>query len=72
MMKYQIKIKGMLDESWSDWLGEVELTNREEEGARITLIYSEVHDQSALFGILNRIRDLNLPLISVIKLDERE
>ncbi len=72
MMKYQIKIKGMLDESWSYWLGEVELTNREEEGARITLIYSEVHDQSALFGILNRIRDLNLPLISVIKLDERE
>ncbi len=70
MMRYQIKVKGMLDESWSDWLGEVELTNREEEGVLITVICGEVPDQPALFGILNRVRDLNLPLISVIQLDQ--
>jgi hypothetical protein len=66
-MKYQIKIQGLLDESWSDWLGEVEITHGEENGVLITTICGEASDQPALFGILNRIRDLNLALISVVQ-----
>ncbi len=69
-MKYQIKVKGTLDESWSDWLGEVVITHREENGVLITIICGEVSDQPALFGILDRIRDLNLPLISVEQSDQ--
>ncbi len=69
-MRYQIKVKGTLDESWTDWFGEVEITHGEENHILISVICGEVPDQPALFGILDRIRDLNLPLISVIQLDQ--
>jgi len=66
-MIFQIKIKGELDQSWSEWLGEVEITSTgTEEGSAITILTVDVVDQSALFGILDRIRDLNLFLLHVI------
>ena len=66
-MIYQIEIKGELDQSWSDWLGKVEITSsRTEDDAAISILTVEVVDQPALFGILDRIRDLNLVLINVI------
>jgi len=68
-MRYQIKVRGTLDESWSRWLGSVEITSVEENEYPITVIQTEIPDQPALFGILNRIRDLNLTLISVTWLD---
>lgn len=65
-MVYQITIKGELDQSWSDWLGHVEMgSERQEDGSVITVISVDVTDQSTLFGILDRIRDLNIPLITV-------
>jgi hypothetical protein len=67
-MVYQIKIKGEFDKSWSDWLGSVKLSSeRGEDGSAITTLTVDATDQSALFGILDRIRDLNIPLISVAK-----
>lgn len=67
-MKYQIKVAGVLDESWSDWLGSVEIFCDEENASLVTINCDEVPDQPALFGILDRIRDLNLSLISVVQL----
>ena len=65
-MIYQIKLKGELDESWSDWLGEVEIASEQaEDGSVITTILVDAADQPALFGVLDRIRDLNLVLINV-------
>ncbi len=65
-MVYQIRVKGELDKSWSDWLGAVKITLEwEENGSAITTLTVDVTDQPALFGILDRIRDLNLFLISV-------
>jgi hypothetical protein len=65
-MIYQIEIKGELDQSWSDWLGKVEITSsRTEDDAAISILTVEVVDQPALFGILDRIRDLNLDLLNV-------
>jgi hypothetical protein len=65
-MIYQINIKGQLDQSWSNWLGDVEITsNMAEDGTEITTLTVDVIDQPALFGILDRIRDLNLALITV-------
>jgi len=65
-MIYQIEIKGELDQSWSDWLGKVEITSsRTEDDAAISILIVEVVDQLALFGILDRIRDLNLDLLNV-------
>jgi hypothetical protein len=66
-MIYQIEIKGELDQSWSDWLGKVEITSsRTEDDAAISILTVEVVDQPALFGILDRIRDLNLDLLNVM------
>jgi hypothetical protein len=71
-MIYQIKIKGALDRSWSDWLGEVEITTEQaEDGFVITTMLVDAADQPALFGILDRIRDLNLILIHVIRIEEK-
>ena len=66
-MIYQINVKGELDQSWSNWLGEVEIISQlADDGTLITSLTVDVVDQSALFGILDRIRDLNLVLINVI------
>jgi len=59
---YEIKIKGHLEEYWSDWLGGLEIT-RDEHG--YSLLTGVVTDQAALHGILNQFRDLGLTLISI-------
>ena len=69
-MLYQIKIKGALDDSWSNWLGNAKFCTRQT-GAQgvVTILTADLADQAALFGILDYIRDLNLPLISVTQLE---
>jgi hypothetical protein len=63
---YQIQIQGRLRESWSRWFDDMEITiDSDAHGQSITCLTGEVTDQSALHGVLNRIRDLSLPLISV-------
>ena len=59
---YEIKIKGHLDTHWSDWFAGMELTHLE---GNETLISGSLPDQAALHSLLERIRDLNLALISV-------
>ena len=59
---YEIKIRGHLDQRWSDWFAGLKLTHLEED---VTLLSGPLHDQAALHGLLERIRDLNLTLISV-------
>jgi hypothetical protein len=65
-MFYQIKLNGALDKSWSDWLGGATIaTELEENGTVVTTLTVEATDQPALFGILDRIRDMNLLPVSV-------
>jgi len=59
---YEIKIKGHLDARWSDWSAGLKLTHLEGDG---TLLSGLLPDQGALYGLLERIRDLNMTLISV-------
>ena len=67
-MIYQLKVKGELDVSWSEWLGNVQITpEKQDDGSVITTMTVDAADQSTLFGILDRIRDLNIHLISVTK-----
>jgi len=65
-MVYQIKVVGALDQSWSEWLGDIEMnTALSEDGTLQTMLVADLADQAALFGILDHIRDLNLVLLSV-------
>ena len=59
---YEIKIKGHLDPRWSDWFGNLNLTHLEGDE---TLLSGFLPDQAALHGMLERVRDLNLKLVSV-------
>ena len=59
---YEIKIKGHLDRYWSDWFAGLDVTHLEGDE---TLLSGSLPDQAALHGLLERIRDLNLKLISV-------
>lgn len=59
---YQLRIKGLLDSSWSEWLGGLEIEPLENGE---TVLSGPIRDQSALHGLLNKIRDLGLPLIAV-------
>jgi hypothetical protein len=59
---YEIRIKGHLDLRWSDWFGGLSIIHLE---GNETLLSGPLPDQAALHGLLERIRDLNLTLISV-------
>lgn len=59
---YEIKIKGHLDQQWSEWFADLKLTHLE---GNETLLSGLLHDQAELHGLLERVRDLNLTLISV-------
>jgi hypothetical protein len=63
---YQIRIKGHLDSQWTDWFGGLTIT-LEEDGD--TLLTGPVVDQAALHGLLRRVRDLGMPLVSVNRLE---
>jgi len=62
MKRVEIRITGRIDEDWADWFGDLEIAHTEEDE---TVLTGTVSDQSALYGLLARLRDLGLALISV-------
>jgi hypothetical protein len=64
---YEIRVKGRLDSKWGSWFQGLSLRF---EGENVTIIRGPVADQACLHGILERIRDLNLVLISVTETGE--
>ena len=62
---YEIKVRGSLDESWSDWFSGMAIqTGKTDLSNRITILKGPVVDQSALRGILTRLWDMNYEIIS--------
>jgi hypothetical protein len=64
--RYEIRVKGHLESRWAVWLDGMTLTH---EADGTTSIHGPVIDQAALHGVLHRLRDTGLPLISVTQLD---
>ena len=68
--RYQIRVQGWIGERWADWLDGITMTH---EGAKddssVTVLTSPVIDQAALRGLLTKIWDLNLTLISVTRVE---
>lgn len=62
MQAVEIRVEGQIDKSWSDWLGGLVI---EHVTAKETLLAGTVPDQTALYGLLTKLRDMGLPLISV-------
>ena len=66
---YTIRVSGQLDPEWSQMLNGLEILTSEEDGGS-TVLVGPVRDQSALRGILNKLWDLNLSVLSVMR-DEK-
>jgi len=70
---YQITVAGKLDRKWSDWFGGMAVSVADApDGTLITTLSGVVADQATLRGILNRVWDLNLTLISVTTVQDIE
>jgi hypothetical protein len=65
-MVYQIRVKGHLGPRWADWFGGVTIA-LEDNGD--TLLTCPVEDQAALHGLLRKVRDLGMPLISAVRVE---
>jgi hypothetical protein len=59
---YEIRLKGQIDKRWAAWFDGLTVTNTEDGE---TVLVGPVIDQTALHGLLAKVRDLNLPLLSV-------
>ena len=63
--RYEIRVRGILDRRWTAWFGDLQVTSDGEE----TVTSSAVADQAALHGLLAKVRDLGLFLVSIRHLD---
>ena len=61
-VEYQITVKGHLDSHWSAWFDSMTITNQANGEA---VLRGPLADQSALYGVLTKVRDLGLPLLAV-------
>jgi hypothetical protein len=64
--QYEIRLRGHLDARWAAWFDGLTLT-RDSDGT--TVIRGPVVDQAALHGLLQKVRDIGLPLVSVVRTD---
>ncbi len=66
--RYEIRIKGHLDDRWANWFEGLTLSREDNGETRLT---GPVADQTALHGLLRKVRDLGLPLVSVIRVETK-
>ena len=65
-MRYELRVEGVLDQRWSGWFDGLEVSSQP---GGVTVLAGPVADQAALHGLLAKVRDLNLPLLSVRRIE---
>jgi hypothetical protein len=65
----EIRVAESLESRWSQWFSDVEIVPTDEQSGPGTLLRGNLPDQAALFGLLGRVRDLNLTLVEVRRID---
>lgn len=69
---YKIRVEGILDTGWADWLSGFKIKVEEnDDGKHFTIFTGQISDQAALRGLLNRMWDMNFSLVSVNKLNQK-
>jgi hypothetical protein len=68
MYHTEIRVKGKINPSWSDWFGELEIQEEADE----TLLSGKLPDMAAVYGVISRLGSLVIPLISVRCVEESE
>ena len=66
---YEIRLKGHLDQRWSAWFDDMQLAHLDD---GTTVVHGYVVDQSALHGLLARLRDIGIPLLSVTQIEPHQ
>lgn len=66
---YQIRVEGHLEQDWGDWFEGLTITLKDDGD---TLLTGPIVDQAALFGLLKKVRDLGMPLLSVNCVEQEE
>jgi hypothetical protein len=64
--RYEIRLRGRLDEHWAAWFDGSTISHQRD---GVTVLSGDIPDQAALHGLLQRVRDLGLPLVSVTRVD---
>lgn len=67
--RYEIRVQGHIGQSWSRWFDDLEVDERDDGS---TCLRGDLPDQAALHGLLNKIRDLGMTLLSLQRLDPGE
>ena len=62
MQQVEIRVKGQIDQHWSDWFDDLTVTHTDQNE---TVLTGPIVDQAALHGLLAKLRDLGLPIVSV-------
>ena len=65
--RYEIRLAGQLDPRWAEWFDGLTFSHQ---SSGITVLRGMIADQAALHGLLQRVRDLGLALISVTRIDD--
>jgi hypothetical protein len=69
MQHVEIRVKGRIDEHWSDWFEGLTITHTDQDE---TVLTGEVVDQAALYGLLAKLGTLGLPLLSAKQVEDKE
>jgi hypothetical protein len=68
-MTYQVRVQGEIGPGWDEWFGRPEVTR---EAGGVTVLACDLPDQAALYGLLRKLRDLGLPLLSITGIQSTE